>query len=602
MAEQPGAASDVAAEKSPVDDDFVALVRLLLHALGVSRQRAALLGLASGLLAVVAATAAMQLRLNVWTKAFYDSLAHKDVAGFGRQLLFYLFIAGALLTLNVAQKWLSLTMKLKLREGLTRDLIAEWLAPRRAFLIAGAGAIGVNPDQRIHEDANHLSDVSTDLGVGLVQAALLLVCFIGVLWGLSRGVELSFGGARFSIPGYMVWAALTYAGAAALLSWRSGRRLIPLNAERYARESNLRFALVHANEHGEGIAVYRGEKEESIQLIGQLDRLLVILRGVIGVTTRLTWVTAGYGWFTIVAPIIVASPAYFAGNLTFGGMLMAVGAFDQVQQSLRWFVDNAGVIADWRATLLRVGGFRRALEDMDRVGGGAPHIELTVAPENKLQFDDLVVILPSGSIALDQSHVEIASGQHTLIVGAPGAGKTSLFRAMAGLWSWGAGRVALPADDRIMFMPKRPYIPEGSLRKVLAYPAEPENFSTTQFETALTRMALAHLVGRLDERERWDQNLTDAEQQSLAFARLLLHKPLWVIVDSAIDSLSPSARKALFDLFDQDLSASTLVNIAGSQGADPFFRRILKLTRNPPSGSLAFSGRGAAGEGFRALS
>ena len=212
-AEHAGAASGVAADKQARDDGFIALARLLLRALGASRRRAALLSLATGLFAVVGATVGMQVSLNIWTKAFYDSLAQKDVAGFGRQLLIYVFIAGALIVLNVAQKWLSLTMKLKLREGLTRDLIAQWLAPRRAFLIAGAGAIGVNPDQRIHEDANHLSELSTDLGVGLLQSALLLICFIGVLWNLSQGVVLSFRGVQFSIHGYMVWAALAYVGA-----------------------------------------------------------------------------------------------------------------------------------------------------------------------------------------------------------------------------------------------------------------------------------------------------------------------------------------------------------------------------------------------------
>ena len=301
----------------------------------------------------------------------------------------------------------------------------------------------------------------------------------------------------------------------------------------------------------------------------------------IGVTTRLTWVTAGYGWITIIAPIVVASPAYFAGSITFGGLLMAVGAFDQVQQSLRWFVDNVGVIADWRATLLRVGGFRRALEDMDCIGGGASRIALEVSPENKMQLDDLVVLSTSGAAVLDQAHVEIAAGEHTLIVGAPGAGKTSLFRAMAGLWTWGAGRILLPSGDRIMFMPKRPYIPDGSLRDILAYPAEAGHFASPQFEGALTRMGLAHLAGRLEESGHWDRNLTDAEQQSLAFARLLLHRPLWIIVDSAIDSLSAEARKALLGLFDEELSGSTLVNIAGPQGADPFFRRIVRLTRRP---------------------
>jgi putative ATP-binding cassette transporter len=602
MTEKTGAVSEAVVDAARRDDDSIGLARLLLRALGASPQRRALAGLAAGLFVVVGATAAMQIALNLWTKVFYDSLAQKDISEFVRQLIYYLFIAGALLALNVAQLWLNMTMKMKLREGLTRDLIAEWLTPRRAFLISGAGAIGVNPDQRIDADAAHLSDVSTDLGVGLLQSALLLVCFVGVLWSLSQGVVLSLLGHSFSIPGYMVWAALGYAGVASFFSWRVGRPLVPLNAERYARESDLRFALVHANQHSEGIAIQRGEREESIRLNRLLGELLVILRKIIGVTARLTWVTAGYGWFTIVAPTVVASPAYFAGELTFGGLLMAVGAFVQVQQSLRWFVDNVGVIADWRATLLRVAAFRRALMDMDRLGGDASHIEWTVSSENKMQFDDLVVISPSCCIKLDQPHVEIAAGEHVLIAGAPGAGKTSLFRAMAGLWSWGAGRIALPADDRLMFMPKRPYIPDGTLRDILADPAPADKFTTAQFEAALTRMGLAHLASRLDESGRWDQNLSDPEQQGLAFARLLLHRPLWVIADSAVDSLSAPARAALFDLFSKELSGSTLVSITGAPSAEPFFRHVLRLSRNPRGESLALPAGCDAGRESRAPS
>ncbi|PPQ39470.1 putative ATP-binding cassette transporter [Rhodoblastus acidophilus] len=558
------------------DEDFVALGRGLLRALSASAQRRVLAALAAGLCVVVGGGAWMQIRLNAWTKAFYDSLAERNLDAFFHQLFLYLFIAGTLLALNVAQKRLNLTMKMVLREGLTRDLIAQWLAPGRAFRIGAAGAIGVNPDQRVHEDANHLADLSTELGVGLLQSALLLACFIGVLWRLSENVVLSFRGQHFSIPGYMVWAALIYAGAASFLSWRAARKLVPLTAERYARESDLRFALVHASDHGEGIAVHRGEAEERGKLNARFDRLLAVLRRLIGVTTRLTWVTAGSGWIMLAAPTLVASPAYFAGDLSFGGLLMAVGAFEQVNQSLRWFVDNSSAIADWRATLLRVGGFRRALEDLDRFGGPC-RIDRAVAPDNVLRLDDLAVASPAGRIRLDAAHVEIAPGQHTLIVGAPGAGKTSLFRALAGLWIWGDGRIGLPADDRMMFMPKRAYIPDGRLRDVLAYPGAADALDPALFAQALARMGLSHLAGRLDETARWDQELSEAEQQGLAFARLLLHRPLWVVVDSAIDSLSAAARKALLDLFGAELSGSTLVYIAGPQGDDPFFGRVLHL-------------------------
>jgi vitamin B12/bleomycin/antimicrobial peptide transport system ATP-binding/permease protein len=319
---------------------------MILEAFYVSPDRAMLLWLGAGLVAVVAATAFGQIRLNAGNQPFYHALSRKDLPVFGSQLLVFVCIAGALLSLNMAQTWLNQLTKMKLREGLTRDLFAQWLAPKRAFLLAGAKEIGENPDQRLHEDARHLAELSTDLGVGLVQATLLLASFIGVQWILSAGVTFELQWKSFVIPGYMVWSALLYAGAASWASWRVGRPLIHLNAERYARESDLRFALVHVNEHSDGIAVYRGEAKEKDRLHRELDRLLVVLRRLVGATTGLTWITAGYGWFTIVAPIVVATPAYFAGDLSFGGLLMAVGAFNQVQQSLRWFVDNCGLAAD----------------------------------------------------------------------------------------------------------------------------------------------------------------------------------------------------------------------------------------------------------------
>jgi vitamin B12/bleomycin/antimicrobial peptide transport system ATP-binding/permease protein len=215
------------------------------------------------------------------------------------------------------------------------------------------------PDQRIHEDARHLVELSTDLGIGLLQSSLLLVCFITVLWNVSNGVLFSVAGWHFGLPhGYMVWSALTYAGIASFVSWWVGRPLIALDAERYAREADLRFALVRVNERTDVIALYGGEADEKDYLNHEFDQVLSMMRRLVTGITRLTWNTAGYGWFTIIAPFLVTAPGYFLGDMSLGGLMLAVGAFKQVQQALRWFVDNFSTIADWRATLLRVASFR----------------------------------------------------------------------------------------------------------------------------------------------------------------------------------------------------------------------------------------------------
>jgi putative ATP-binding cassette transporter len=320
-----------------------------------------------GIFVLIVATAFGQVLLNRWNQPFYDAIERKNVPDFLNQLVIFGYIAGVLLLLNIAQGWLNRYLHIKLREGLVRDLFDHWLMPGRAVRLQKSGEIGVNPDQRLHEDAWHLADLSADLGIGFVQASVLLVSFIGVLWAISEGFVFHYDGRSVSIPGYMVWAALAYAGAASGISWLLGRPLIRLNADHYAREAELRVALVNASQEITAISKAEGEAETKSGLVKNLDAVLLATRKIMTAAIRLQWFTAGYGWVTVVAPIVIASPVYFAGDLTFGGLMMAAAAFTQVHSSLRWFVDNIGAIADWRATLLRVASFRLALI---RVGEG----------------------------------------------------------------------------------------------------------------------------------------------------------------------------------------------------------------------------------------
>ena len=267
---------------------------------------------------------------------------------FLHQLLVFTAIAGGLLVLNIGQTWLNQMIRLKLREALTLDLINEWMRPARAFRLANAGAIGVNPDQRMQQDAAHLSDLSTDLVVGLLQSFILLASFVGVLWTLSSGFVFHIGGRSLAIPGYMVWAAFLYAGVASWLSWLVGRPLIRFNSDRYTHEAELRSSMVRVSENVDAIALAHGEADARRRLDLDLGTVLDAMRRIYRAQINLSWVTDTYGWITVVAPILVASPVYFAGDISFGGLMMAVGAFNQVNSSLRWFINNIGSIADWR--------------------------------------------------------------------------------------------------------------------------------------------------------------------------------------------------------------------------------------------------------------
>src|SRR5689334_837318 len=310
---------------------LVPQVWMMLKAAWASPVRNTLLWLAGVIFLVIVVTAYGQIRLNRWNQPFYDALARRDLHEFLVQLGIFGIIAGALLVLNVFQRWLGETIKLKLREGLTLDLVNLWMRPRRAFQLANAGPIGVNPDQRMHEDARHLTELSADLGIGLLQATILLVTFVSALWVLSADFAFVIAGRTVAIPGYMVWAGFLYAGSASLLSYVVGRNLIARNAERYAREAELRFSLVRVNEHIDAISLAGGEAEEARRIKLEVAAVLAATRRLVLGLTNLTWVTAGYGWFTLVAPILAAAPLYFRGELSFGGLMMAAGAFTQVQ-------------------------------------------------------------------------------------------------------------------------------------------------------------------------------------------------------------------------------------------------------------------------------
>jgi putative ATP-binding cassette transporter len=550
--------------------------------------------LALGLAAVVCGNTVAQIWLNRWQRTFYDALERRDVPEFWMQLVLFAVIAGILLLLVVGQTWFQELIKVRLREWLTRDLLQQWLAPRRAYLLSFCGDIGANPDQRMDADAQHLTELTGDLGSGLLQSTLLLVSFVGVLWFLSDQVVFGSGADKFTIPGYMVWCALAYALSGSWLTRWIGKPLIPLNANRYAQEAELRFALVHVSESAEGFTLYEGEADEQRLLDAALDRVILVQRQLVSGLTRLTWITSGYGWVAIVAPIIVAAPGYFSGNITFGGLMMISGAFLQVQSALRWYVDNFSKLADWRATLLRVVAFRDALLSVDTMGEGTEQIELVEDPEGRVALEGVSLRLAHGRAALDEGSLDVAPGEHVLVTGEPGAGKSTLFRAMAGLWQWGTGRIILPPRDRVMFLPQRPYLPLGTLRAALSYPSAGGDFDDATLRTALEEVGLSRLAPSLDNTQRWDKELSFDEQQRLAFARILLQRPQLAVMDDAFAAVDEESRSRILDLFDKQLGDVTVIGIRRTAGHDGFYDRVVHLRRKGGKERLTFKPRGIA--------
>ena len=570
-------------QRVETDDEqpFFDQLRMMQRAFVASPVRKAIIWLAIGIVTVILATAVGQIMLNRWYKPFYDTLERRDLSAFLMQFITFGQIAGALLILNVLQTWLNQWIRIKLREGLTLDLIGEWMKPARAFRLANAGAIGINPDQRVHEDARHLADLTAGLTVGLFQSGILLASFVGVLWSLSSGFIFHVGGYDLNIPGYMVWAAFLYAGTAAAVSWFVGRPLVKINGDHYAREAALRFSLMRVNEHIEAVSLSSGEGNEKRRLQRDLASVLEISNKLMMALTRLTWVTSGYGWLTVVAPIVIAAPVYFNGDLSFGGLMMAVGAFNQVNTSLRWFVDNIDSIADWRATLLRVAAFRSAILMTDERHENDKRIEFAKADGDRLTIDRLEIALPSGCIKLADQHVEIRPGDRVLVTSDSDVEKAPFFRSLAGLWPWGHGRIALPDGDDIAFVPRTPYFPPGTLEEVLSYPENPGKFKKSDMVSVLSMVGLSKLQNSFDQDMRTRLKLNEVEIRLLAIARLGLHKPNWIIIDEALDTLDRDAYQQVLTFMEQELGSAAIVNIGRVASGNRFFTRVLQLQSSP---------------------
>ena len=327
-------------------------------------------------------------------------------------------------------------------------------------------------------------------------------------------------------------------------------------------------------ENVEGIALHGGEADEKRGLTTRFRALMENWWSIMTATKRLTLFTVGYQQVASIFPIVVAAPAYFAGRIPLGGLIQTSSAFNQVQDSLSWFVENYSVLTEWRATVERLTGFTRAVATARSAGTGPVAAQGT---QPGLVLDDVTLALPDGRRLLEGGQASVAPGDSVVITGASGSGKSTLFRAIAGIWPFGSGRVSLPASGRALFLPQRPYIPLGSLKRAVCYPEDEAGFTDAQVAEALEAAELGHIVPRLHDAEAWDKRLSGGEQQRLALARALLLKPEWLFLDEATASLDPGAEERLYATLKARLPGTALISIAHRPAVATFHDRGLKV-------------------------
>ncbi|MBL8699815.1 MAG: ABC transporter ATP-binding protein/permease [Alphaproteobacteria bacterium] len=553
--------------------------------------------LAVALVVLAVIQVVVTVRTNVWQGQFFDALEQRDVARALNLALAFVGLAAAATACYAAQIYVKMRAQTEWRRALTTLLLGRWLTPGRPYQLAATGDID-NPDHRATEDTRMACETSVDLLAGLVNAALLLVSFAGILWSLSVPLRLPIG---VSVPGYLLWAALLYAGLGSLTTYLMGRALVGLANERNRSEGDFRFSLAGVRENAEPIALLRGEQTENERLVRRYGAIYSIARRLIRRTTMVSGITGAYATAAPFVPILVTAPQYLAGEISLGGMMQAAAAFMQVHIALSWFVDNFTRIADWRAALARIATFLDSIDDLG-AGIGEPDdaIAITVGDGPSIRLVDLDVAAPSGEIVIRGATAEIASGERVLVIGESGTGKSSLARAVAGIWPWGRGRIELPEGVTLMVMPQRPYIPGETLREALAYPQPVDAFSVDVVRAALTRVGLDHLIDRIDGEENWVRTLSGGELQRLAFARVLLHKPAWVFMDEATAALDDEAQAEMLALFDNELAGTSIISIGHRPELEAFHTRTITLVRGEDGARLTRrKGRSRSSPGAR---
>jgi putative ATP-binding cassette transporter len=555
---------------------FIGKLNALVRPYWVSDERWS----ARGLLVVIVTMNLALVYVNVlfsnWNNRFYDALQQHNLALFTHELAYFCVLAAVFIVLAVYQTYVGQMLQIRWRNWLTDHYLGEWLGDRSYFHLEHGAHRVDNPDQRIASDLQLFVEGTLTLGLGLLSSVVTLASFAVILWRLSGSLDLSLGVTHVVIPGYMLWAALLYALAGTWLTHRIGRPLIGLNFDQQRFEADFRFALVRLRENTESVALYRGEDAEKAALRNRFGTIVANWWAIMKRQKRLTWFTSGYNQAAVVFPVLAAAPRYFAGTMQLGGLMQTAQAFGQVQGALSWFVAAYATLAQWKATVDRLTGFHAAIVTV-KIRAAAPGISRVSHTGDTVDLRHVTVSLPDGMPLVCNIDVSLRPGDRWLITGRSGTGKSTLVRAIAGIWHFGDGVIEVPERARMLFVPQRSYLPIGPLRDALCYPSTSTAFSDDELRDVLDTCGLSRLFKSLDASDNWALLLSPGEQQRLAFARALLQRPDWLFLDEATSALDEASEASLYRVVRERLPNAALVSVGHRSTLAAFHEHHLDL-------------------------
>ena len=545
--------------------------------------------LSGTVLVIILLNLAASYAMNLWNRSIFDALEKKDANTVLTLSMLYFVILAVSVCFSVAQVYARMTLQRRWRKWLTDNLVDRWLKSGRYYQLNLVSGDHQNPEYRIADDVRIAVESPVDFVSGVTSAFLSAVTFIVVLWTLGGALNFSIGTVPIYIPGFLVIAAVLYASIASGAMLLIGRRFVAVSENKNQSEAELRYVLTRLREHGESIALIQGEEEERAGVGRALDKVLLAWRDICRQYMKTTVVSGVSSYIAPVLPIILCAPKYLEGSMSLGEVMQAASAFTIVQGAFNWLVDNYPRLADWTASARRAASLMVSLDALERAeqGDGIGRITRTNDGEGAaLRLRELSVTLDDGTAVLDDTDISIKPGERVLIAGESGTGKSTLVRAIAGLWPWGEGVIEVQKGAKLMLLPQRPYIPIGTLRRAATYPDAPESHEIDKVQEAFKRVGLEHLIDRIEDEAPWDQTLSGGEKQRLAFARIFLHNPDIIVLDEATAALDPESQDKLMSLLSKQPETTAMVSVGHRPELEAFHNRKVVLERRKGGAKL----------------
>jgi putative ATP-binding cassette transporter len=538
-------------------------------------------------IAIALTNLALQYRLNVWHRVMFDALDKRDGSGVLYQTMIFFPLIAAVVGVAAAATYARMTLQRRWRDWLNAHVLDQWLTSGRYYQLNLVPGDHTNPEYRVAEDLRLSVDAPVDFSIGVFSAVTSAIVFIGVLWFIGGELTIPIGSTVLRIPGFLVVAAFIYALLASGSMVMIARGFVTVSENKNQAEADYRYMLTRLRENGESIAILGGGNEERAGLDGAFTTVRKRWYELMIQYIRTTIVSQSSNGVAPIVPILLCAPKYVAGTMSLGEVMQAASAFMIVQAAFNWLVENYPRLADWTASASRLASLLVSLDRLERAEREETtgRIVRKQAEAGTLRLRDVSVTLDDGSAVVNEADIEIARGEKVLVVGESGTGKSTLVRAIAGLWPWGTGEILIKFEA-LFLMPQKPYVPLGTLRRAVTYPLSPEEVDDAVVRTTVEEVGLGHFLDRLDEDATWEHVLSGGEKQRLAFARVLIQRPEIIVMDEATAALDSLGQEQLMRLLLERLPEATVISVGHRAELEAFHTRKLVLEHHADGARL----------------